>query len=253
MDVQEAYLGIGIIGKEGKQAADFSILEFRVIKLLLLWHGRLSYKRSAVLSQFVIHRGLIISIIQIIFSFMFYFTSIQIYNGYLMLGYTTIYTMLPVFSIVFDEDVDLASVIKFPVLYKILQKGRVLNVKTFVSWCVKSMYQGSVIMIGAILLFEDNFVNIVSITFTTLIFIEILNVYLEVHKLHIVMIISFISTIIVYLVTMVALRTTFDVGYIFEVSAMEKISILTVLCWLPFYLINIFYRIYFPEVHERVA
>ena len=115
------------------------------------------------------------------------------------------------------------------------------------------MYQGSVIMIGAVLLFEDNFVNIVSITFTTLIFIEVLNVYLEVHKLHIVMIISFVSTIAVYLFTMVVLRTTFDVGYIFTVSAMEKISILTVLCWLPFYLINIFHKIYFPEVHERIS
>ena len=254
--IQEAHLGIGIVGKEGKQAslaADFSILEFKTIKLLLLWHGRLSYKRSAVLSQFVIHRGLIISIIQIIFSFMFYFTSIPIYNGYLMLGYATIYTSLPVFSIVFDEDVDLASVIKFPVLYKILQKGRVLNVKTFISWCIKSMYQGSVIMIGAVLLFEDNFVNIVSITFTTLIFIEIINVYLEIHKLHYVMIISFIFTIIIYLSTMVLLRATFDVGYIFELSAMEKIIILTILCWLPFYLINFFYKIYFPEVQERVA
>ena len=254
--IQEAHLGIGIVGKEGKQAslaADFSILEFKTIKLLFLWHGRLSYKRSAVLSQFVIHRGLIISIIQIIFSFMFYFTSIQIYNGYLMLGYATIYTSLPVFSIVFDEDVDLASVIKFPVLYKILQKGRVLNVKTFISWCIKSMYQGSVIMIGAVLLFEDNFVNIVSITFTTLIFIEIINVYLEIHKLHIVMVISFIFTIVIYLSTMVLLRATFDVGYIFEITAMEKICILTILCWLPFYLINFFYKIYFPEVHERVA
>ncbi|MBP3766283.1 MAG: hypothetical protein J6G98_03800 [Bacilli bacterium] len=82
----------------------------------------------------------IIYIIQIIFSFMFYFTSIQIYNGYLMLDYSTIYTSFPVFSIVFDEDADLASVIKFPVLYKILQKVRVLNAKTFVSWCIKSMY-----------------------------------------------------------------------------------------------------------------
>ena len=254
--IQEAHLGIGIVGKEGKQAslaADFSIMEFKTVKLLLLWHGRLSYKRSAILSQFVIHRGLIISIIQIIFSFMFYFTSIQIYNGYLMLGYTTIYTSLPVFSIVFDEDVDLASVIKFPVLYKILQKGRVLNVKTFISWCIKSMYQGSVIMIGAVLLFEDNFVNIVSITFTTLIFIEIINVYLEVHKLHIVMVISFVSTIAVYLITMVMLRATFDVGYIFAVSAMEKIGILTILCWLPFYLINFVYKVYFPEAHERVS
>ena len=67
--IQEAHLGVGIVGKEGKQAslaADFSILEFRSLKLLMLWHGRLSYKRSAVLAQFVIHRWLIISIIQVI-------------------------------------------------------------------------------------------------------------------------------------------------------------------------------------------
>ena len=64
--IQEAHLGNRIVGKEGKQVsldADFSIMEFLAGKLLLLWHGRLSYKRSAFLSQFVIHRGLIISII----------------------------------------------------------------------------------------------------------------------------------------------------------------------------------------------
>lgn len=97
-----------------------------------------------------------------------------------MLGYSTVYTALPVFSIIFDEDVDLKTVIKFPNLYKILQKGRVLNLKTFLIWCFKSIYQASVIMLGAIYLFEDDYLNIVSITFTSLIFIEILNVYLEV-------------------------------------------------------------------------
>lgn len=51
--ILEANVGIGIVGKEGKQAslaADFSILKFQNLKWLLLWHGRLSYKRSAVLS-----------------------------------------------------------------------------------------------------------------------------------------------------------------------------------------------------------
>jgi phospholipid-translocating ATPase len=111
---------------------------------------------------------------------MFYFTSIPIYNGYLMLGYTTIYTQFPVFSIVFDEDVSLFNVIKFPILYKILQKGRALNSKTFLIWCFKSIYQGAVIMIGTVVLFEDSYLNVVSITFTALVFIEMLNVYLEV-------------------------------------------------------------------------
>lgn len=51
--ILEANVGIGIVGKEGKQAslaADFSINEFQYLKRLVLWHGRLSYKRSAVLS-----------------------------------------------------------------------------------------------------------------------------------------------------------------------------------------------------------
>jgi phospholipid-translocating ATPase len=64
--ILEANVGVGIVGKEGKQAslaADFSINEFKHLRRLILWHGRLSYKRSAVLSQFVIHRGLIITII----------------------------------------------------------------------------------------------------------------------------------------------------------------------------------------------
>jgi phospholipid-translocating ATPase len=66
--ILEAHTGVGIVGKEGKQAslaADFSITEFRSLKLLILWHGRLAYKRSAALSQFVIHRGIIVSIIQV--------------------------------------------------------------------------------------------------------------------------------------------------------------------------------------------
>ena len=53
---------------------------------------------------------------------MFYFTSIQIYNGYLMLGYTTIYTSLPIFSIVFDEDVDLTLLLNSQFYIKFYKK-----------------------------------------------------------------------------------------------------------------------------------
>ena len=121
--ILEANVGIGIVGKEGKQASlasDFSIDQFSYLRRLILWHGRLSYKRSAVLSQFVIHRGLIITVIQATFSIIFYFVAIPVYNGYLMLGYSTIYTSLPVFSLVFDEDVPVTAVMKFPPLYKTL-------------------------------------------------------------------------------------------------------------------------------------
>ena len=79
-----ADVGLGIVGKEGKHAslaADFSINQFSYCTDLILWHGRNSYKRSAALSQFIIHRGLIISIIQAVFSAMYYFSTIAIFTG----------------------------------------------------------------------------------------------------------------------------------------------------------------------------
>jgi phospholipid-translocating ATPase len=90
--IQAADIGIGIVGKEGQQAslaADVSVLQFKYLSSLLLWHGRNSYKRSAKIGQFVIHRGLIISIMQAVFSALFYFAPIAIYQGPIMVGYAT--------------------------------------------------------------------------------------------------------------------------------------------------------------------
>jgi phospholipid-translocating ATPase len=148
--IQAADTGIGIEGKEGRQAslaADFSITKFKHVTRLMLWHGRNSYTRTARLSQFVIHRGLIISIIQVVFSAIFYFNTIAIYSGWLVVGYSTLYTMFPVFSLVFDEDVDAQTVFMYPELYKELQKGRRLCSRTFLVWTLKSIYQGGSIML----------------------------------------------------------------------------------------------------------
>jgi len=88
-----------------------------------VWHGRNSYKRSAKLAQFVIHRGLIISVIQAVFSSIFYFAPIALYQGLLMVGYSTVYTMAPVFSLVLDKDVSEDIAMMYPELYKELTKA----------------------------------------------------------------------------------------------------------------------------------
>lgn len=121
-------IGVGIVGKEGKQAslaADFSVTQFSFLTKLLLWHGRNSYRRSAKLAQFVIHRGLIISVMQAVFSSIFYFAPIALYQGWLMVGYATAYTMAPVFSLVLDRDVNEDLALLYPELYKELTKVRI--------------------------------------------------------------------------------------------------------------------------------
>lgn len=91
-----------------------------------MWHGRNSYRRSAKLAQFVIHRGLIISVMQAVFSAIFYFAPIALYQGWLMAGYATIYTMAPVFSLVLDRDVNEDLALLYPELYKELTKVTLL-------------------------------------------------------------------------------------------------------------------------------
>ena len=124
---RSSFSGVGIVGKEGKQAslaADFSVTQFSHLTKLLLWHGRNSYRRSAKLAQFVIHRGLIISVMQAVFSSIFYFAPIALYQGWLMVGYATLYTMAPVFSLVLDRDLNEDLALSYPELYKDLTKVR---------------------------------------------------------------------------------------------------------------------------------
>ena len=254
--IQEADVGIGIVGKEGLQASlasDFSILKFNYLNDLLLWWGRLAYKNTSTMSNFVVHRGMIISLIQFIFSLMFYCNAVALYNGMLILGYSTIYTTFPSISVLLDNDTDRTNVVKFPRLYKRLLLGRELNTKAFLWWFLKSIYQSAIIMIGSIYLFSDNiFLKIVTVTFTELIFAELLNVYVEIKKFHKFMIFSLVGTLFTYLLTILLFDYILDVYFIFTLSTFIRILGIALASWVPFYIINWIRVKLYPEAHEKL-
>jgi phospholipid-translocating ATPase len=101
--IQQADVGIGIEGKEGLQAAmssDFSILKFKIVKDLLFWHGRRATLSTAYVTLFVIHRGLVIAMIQFCFSLYFYLLTVPLYNPVLIVAYSLVYLLLPVVVLV---------------------------------------------------------------------------------------------------------------------------------------------------------
>ena len=54
--IKEASVGVGIVGREGKQAslaADYSINQFDVIKRLFFVHGRNSYVRTSLIAHII--------------------------------------------------------------------------------------------------------------------------------------------------------------------------------------------------------
>ncbi|XP_028819924.1 putative phospholipid-transporting ATPase IIB isoform X3 [Denticeps clupeoides] len=254
--IQAADCGIGIEGKEGKQAslaADFSITQFKHIGRLLMVHGRNSYKRSAALGQFVMHRGMIISTMQAVFSSMFYFASVPLYQGFLMVGYATVYTMFPVFSLVLDQDVKPEMALLYPELYKDLTKGRSLSFKTFLIWVLISVYQGGILMYGALLLFESEFVHVVAISFTALILTELLMVALTVRTWHWLMVVAEFFSLACYLASLAFLNEYFDLGFITTKAFLWKVSAITMVSCLPLYIIKYLKRKFSPPSYSKLS
>jgi phospholipid-translocating ATPase len=69
-------------------------------------------------------------------------------------GYATIYTMFPVFSLVLDTDINEKVALRYPELYKDLAKGRSLSYKTFFMWVFISICQGKLLLFYVI---DQNF------------------------------------------------------------------------------------------------
>ncbi|XP_059751052.1 probable phospholipid-transporting ATPase IIB isoform X2 [Balaenoptera ricei] len=254
--IQAADCGIGIEGKEGRQAslaADFSVPQFKHIGRLLMVHGRSSYKRSAALSQFVMHRGLIISTMQAVFSSVFYFASVPLYQGFLMVGYATVYTMFPVFSLVLDQDLKPEMAMLYPELYKDLTKGRSLSCKTFLVWVLISIYQGGILMSGALVLFESEFVHVVAISFTALVLTELLMVALTVRTWHWLMAVAELLSLGCYVASLAFLNKYFDLAFITTVTFVWKVSAITVVSCLPLYVLKYLKRKLSPPSYSKLS
>ncbi|XP_063989984.1 probable phospholipid-transporting ATPase IIA isoform X1 [Diachasmimorpha longicaudata] len=254
--IQAADAGIGIEGLEGRQAslaADFSICQFNHLANLLLVHGRRSYKRSAALSQFVIHRGLIISTMQAVFSAVFYLSSVALYQGFLMVGYATIYTMFPVFSLVLDKDVSRSVAIKYPELYKDLSKGRSLSYKTFFMWVLISIYQGGVIMYGALIMFEDEFIHIVAISFSALVLTELIMVALTIRTWHHIMVIAELTSLAFYLLSLFVLKDYFDAEFITTTDFFWKVLVITLISCFPLYVLKFLRKKFSPPSYTKLS
>ncbi|KAH7008471.1 hypothetical protein EDB80DRAFT_777087 [Ilyonectria destructans] len=232
--IQAADVGVGIVGKEGRQAslaADFSIEHFCHLVKLLVWHGRNSYKRSAKLAQFVIHRGLIIAVCQTMYSIAIKFEPDGLYKDWLLVGYATVYTAAPVLSLVLDKDVDENLANLYPELYKELTTGRSLSYRTFFVWVFVSIYQGGMIQGLSQILTDVDSPKMVAVSYTVLVLNELLMVAIEITTWHPIMIFSIVGTFLLFIGSIPFLGGYFDLaflitwGFVWRVLAIGAISL----------------------------
>ena len=253
--IQAADVGVGIVGKEGRQAslaADFSITSFHHLTKLLVWHGRNSYKRSAKLAQFVIHRGLIISVCQTFYSIATQFEPHALYRDWLLVGYATVYTMAPVFSLVLDKDVDEELANLYPELYKELTTGKSLSYRTFFVWVAISIYQGGIIQGLSQILVDIDSARMVSVSFTVLVINELIMVAFEIVTWHWIMVVSIMGTTVLYVGSVPFLGGYFDLGFVWSWGFAWRVAAISAISLIPPYCIKILRRTLKPPSYRKV-
>lgn len=254
--IQAADVGIGIVGKEGRQAslaADFSITQFHHLTKLLVWHGRNSYKRSAKLAQFVMHRGLVISACQTMYSIASHFDPKGLFINWLMVGYATVYTNAPVFSLVLDKDVDEELANLYPELYKELKTGRSLSYRSFFGWVFVSVYQGAVLQgLSQILLDTTTGKQLISVSFTALVLNELLMVAIAVTTWHPIMIFCIIGTALGYAASVPFLSEYFDLEYIITVDWLWRVAAVSAVSVIPIWIGKVVKRSWRPPSYRKV-
>ncbi|KAL4884044.1 hypothetical protein BJY04DRAFT_226291 [Aspergillus karnatakaensis] len=254
--IQAADVGIGIVGKEGRQAslaADFSITQFHHVTKLLVWHGRNSYKRSAKLAQFIMHRGLIISACQTMYSIASHFDPKGLFINWLMVGYATVYTNAPVFSLVLDRDVDEQLANLYPELYKELKTGRSLSYRSFFTWVFVSVYQGAVIQgLSQLLLDTISGPRLISVSFTALVLNELIMVAIAITTWHPVMIFCLLGTTLVYAASVPFLGEYFDLKYVITIDWVWRVVAVTAVSIIPVWAAKLIKQSWSPPSYRKV-
>lgn len=119
--ILKADVGVGISGKEGRQAvlvSDYSISQFRFLKKLLLVHGRLNFYRNVDLINYSFYKNMTMTLIQMIFGFFSSFSGITLYDSILYTIFNVVFTAVPpIVYACLEKDVSIESMMNYPELY----------------------------------------------------------------------------------------------------------------------------------------
>ncbi|KAG6610001.1 p-type atpase (p-atpase) superfamily [Phytophthora cinnamomi] len=147
--IQAANVGVGISGKEGRQAvlsSDYSIAEFQYLKRLLLVHGNYSYKRISKLILFSFMKNVALSLSNFFLAIETMYSGLLMYFSIFFTLYNALFTTIPIVIIaMYNQDVSPAVLMQYPTLYVNGLKNRSFNWLSFFGWCVLGVWHAYVV------------------------------------------------------------------------------------------------------------
>uniref|UniRef100_A0A8B9BPY3 Phospholipid-transporting ATPase n=1 Tax=Anser brachyrhynchus TaxID=132585 RepID=A0A8B9BPY3_9AVES len=187
--ILEAHVGIGIIGKEGRQAArnsDYAIPKFKHLKKMLLVHGHFYYVRISELVQYFFYKNVCFIFPQFLYQFFCGFSQQPLYDTAYLTLYNISFTSLPIllYSLM-EQHVSADTLKREPSLYRDVAKNALLRWRAFIYWTFLGVFDAVVFFFGAYFLFDNTIMfgnwTFGTLVFTVLVFTVTLKLALDTH------------------------------------------------------------------------
>uniref|UniRef100_A0A6I8S9Y8 Phospholipid-transporting ATPase n=1 Tax=Xenopus tropicalis TaxID=8364 RepID=A0A6I8S9Y8_XENTR len=157
--ILEAHVGIGIKGKEGRQAArssDYAVPKFKHLRKLLLAHGHLYYVRIAHLVQYFFYKNLCFILPQFLYQFFCGFSQQPLYDAAYLTMYNICFTSMPILAYsLLEQRINIEILSSNPKLYMRISDNAMLQWGPFLYWTLLGAFEGLVFFFGVYFLFQN--------------------------------------------------------------------------------------------------
>ncbi|KAF7852745.1 uncharacterized protein EAF02_012144 [Botrytis sinoallii] len=157
--IQEADVGVGIAGEEGRQAvmsSDYAIGQFRFLQRLVLVHGRWSYRRLGETIANFFYKNVVWTFTIFWYQIFANFDMTYLYDYTYILLFNLAFTSVPViFMGVLDQDVSDKVSLAVPQLYRRGIERKEWTQKKFWLYMADGLYQSVMIFFMAYCLFDS--------------------------------------------------------------------------------------------------
>ncbi|XP_010289540.1 PREDICTED: phospholipid-transporting ATPase IG, partial [Phaethon lepturus] len=158
--ILEAHVGIGIKGKEGRQASrnsDYAVPKFKHLRKLLLAHGHLYYVRIAHLVQYFFYKNLCFILPQFLYQFFCGFSQQPLYDAAYLTMYNICFTSLPILAYsLLEQHINIDRLTSDPQLYMKVSDNAMLQWRPFLYWTFLGAFEGLVFFFGVYFLFQNS-------------------------------------------------------------------------------------------------
>uniref|UniRef100_A0A8C2KD38 Phospholipid-transporting ATPase n=1 Tax=Cyprinus carpio TaxID=7962 RepID=A0A8C2KD38_CYPCA len=157
--ILEAHVGIGIKGKEGRQAvrnSDYAIPKLKHLKKLLLAHGHLYYVRIAHLVQYFFYKNLCFILPQFLYQFFCGYSQQPLYDAAYLTMYNICFTSMPILAYsLLEQHISIEILLHNAALYREIANNAMLRWRPFLYWTVLGIFQGLMFFFGVRFLFSN--------------------------------------------------------------------------------------------------